>query len=426
MINKKINKLLCSALGIALTIGILEMPALAADNVQANKATSVNSTLTADKNYIVGTGGSYEKNGVKISIDSAIATKHKLKVVVLIKSQDTIDDEMGEFADIVMSYGNNRSNRGSTSQENIDDKTLKVTFERESEEDILPEKGTLRIDVVIPKYKINTGIEANVDFSQSFKNSFEKDLSVSIPDAKFTINKLETDTLGTEITYTAPESDFKDRMKMHYLADKATLILKTGNNLYELSRAGSSSGGSINNRTISGNYIARAATYDKIKDQSNFSIIPIVSTFTEDEMDKLYKDLSNDKDTKKDQLSKDITDKINYTQYFNFNDGTEGEIYNLERTDNKLRVYCKGANELESLLLASNMNIYYNFDQTEKVHDYYPGNRQINISKDPKDTLGYIVEFNNVDKDKTVEVNFGPIIKFIDKYKLGTEIQLNK
>jgi hypothetical protein len=36
------------------------------------------------------------------------------------------------------------------------------------------------------------------------------------------------------------------------------------------------------------------------------------------------------------------------------------------------------------------------------------------------------VEFNNVDKDKTVEVNFDPIIKFIDKYKLGTEIQINK
>lgn len=67
MINRKINKLLSSVLGIALTIGILEMPALAADNVQATSTYNTNSTLATDKNYIVGTSGNYEKNGVKIS-----------------------------------------------------------------------------------------------------------------------------------------------------------------------------------------------------------------------------------------------------------------------------------------------------------------------------------------------------------------------
>ncbi|AGF56614.1 hypothetical protein B0P06_005111 [Clostridium saccharoperbutylacetonicum] len=425
MINRKIIKLLSSVLGIALTIGILEMPTLAADNVQATSTYNTTSTLTTDKNYIVGTGGNYEKNGVRISIDSVKATKHKLQVEVSIKCPTPMDDHhMDEFADIIMSYGNNKSSRGSTSYENIDGKTLKITFEKDTRKDYLPEKGILRIDVVIPKYKINAGIETNVDFSDSFKNSFEKALSIDVPDANFTIKNLETNMLGTEITYSAPENQSKDDKYRFSPADTTNLILKAGNNFYELRHSGYSSGGDINSRIITGTCDSEAATYDKLKTQSNLSIIPIISTVTEDQREQIYKDLN--KNVKHDQLSKNITDKVNYTKLITFNDKTEGEIYNINRTDTTLKVYCKGTNELESLLLASNMNMYYNFDQTENVHDYYRGNRQIDISKDPKDALGYIVEFNNVDKDKTVEVNFDPIIKFIDKYKLGTEIQINK
>ncbi|MFT8351281.1 hypothetical protein [Clostridium saccharoperbutylacetonicum] len=425
MINKKINKLLSSVLGIVLTIGILEMPAFAADNVQTTSAYNTNSILTTDKNYIVGTSGNYEKNGVKISIASAIATKHKLKVVILIKSQEPIDNKMSKFADILLSYGNNKSNRSSTNYRNIDDKTLMITIEKSADKEVFPEKGTLRLDVVIPKYKINTGIETNVDFSESFKNTIEKDLSINLPYINSIIKKVEVNALGTQITYSTHELDSKDDISKFSQADIGGLLLKAGSNIYDLRHSGGSSADGDNHDFI-GILNAQAATYDKIKDQGNLSILPILCTMTIDEREQVYKELSKNKDNKHDQNSKDITDKVNYPKVFSFNDGTEGEIYNINRTDNNLKIYCKGANELESLLLASNMNIYYEFDRTQKVNDYYRGNGQINISKDPKDSLGYILEFNNVDKDKTVEVNYDSIIRNIEKYKFGTEVQLTK
>ena len=46
--------------------------------------------------------------------------------------------------------------------------------------------------------------------------------------------------------------------------------------------------------------------------------------------------------------------------------------------------------------------------------------------KDPKEALGYILEFNNVEKDKAVDLYWDTIIKQIDRYKVGDEIQISK
>lgn len=46
--------------------------------------------------------------------------------------------------------------------------------------------------------------------------------------------------------------------------------------------------------------------------------------------------------------------------------------------------------------------------------------------KDPKDTLGYIVEFPNVKKDKAMTLYFDNLISQIDKYTLGNEVTLTE
>lgn len=65
MISKKLNILLSSVLGIALTIGIMSVPALAADNVQASSSYTTNANSTENKNYIVSKDNSIEKTGSK-------------------------------------------------------------------------------------------------------------------------------------------------------------------------------------------------------------------------------------------------------------------------------------------------------------------------------------------------------------------------
>lgn len=46
--------------------------------------------------------------------------------------------------------------------------------------------------------------------------------------------------------------------------------------------------------------------------------------------------------------------------------------------------------------------------------------------KDPKDALGYVVEFDNVEKDKALELGLENNIKQIDRYKVGKEMQASK
>lgn len=46
--------------------------------------------------------------------------------------------------------------------------------------------------------------------------------------------------------------------------------------------------------------------------------------------------------------------------------------------------------------------------------------------KDSKDKLGYVVEFDNVEKDKVVNLNIDNMVKQIDKFEIGDEIQISK
>jgi hypothetical protein len=156
-------------------------------------------------------------------------------------------------------------------------------------------------------------------------------------------------------------------------------------------------------------------------------MIPIICNMTSNELENYYKQLSkNHKNSMDDTLNKDILNNVYYTKTIDFSDGTKGEIYNVERNNDTIKVYCKGATEKESLLMATNTNIHYKSDGSKTYNNYYSGNTRITFSKDPKNALGYIIEFPGVDKDKTIELTCDAIIKQIDKFKIGNEIQLSK
>ena len=44
-----------------------------------------------------------------------------------------------------------------------------------------------------------------VDFTKSFNNIIEKDISGKIPEFYYTLNKMESDVMGTRITYNEPK-----------------------------------------------------------------------------------------------------------------------------------------------------------------------------------------------------------------------------
>ena len=91
MINKKTNRLLSSMLGASLIIGLIQMPAFATDNVQAQSSYAVNSGL-------IGNNNSVEQNGVKITLNSVVGTKNDLKATITIQTPTPFDKDDREEA----------------------------------------------------------------------------------------------------------------------------------------------------------------------------------------------------------------------------------------------------------------------------------------------------------------------------------------
>ena len=182
-----------------------------------------------------------------------------------------------------------------------------------------------------------------------------------------------------------------------------------------------SNGSYSDDQTIIGNYVSALPTYDIVKNEKNISIVPIFSNISIKDLDNfnIHDDISEENTTK------DILNNIIYEKNFSFSDGSKGEIYSIERSDNNIKVACKGQSELESLLMVSNLNLNYEYVKGQKNNTFY-NNKAICIYKDPKDSFGYIVEFNNVQKDKAAQLNLDPIIKQVNMYKLGDEIKLLK
>lgn len=424
MIGKKVNILLSSVLGIALTIGVMDVPALAADIVQASSSYSTNANSTENKNYIVSKDNSIEKNGLKISLAEIVATKHKLKATIKIESQKVFEKNVDNNIRTLLTYGDVKENSSGSSYSATDDKTIKIILEKESDKGEIPEKGNLRIDMIIPNYKINVGMDVNVDFSESFKNTVEKNVDVKIPEFNLTIKKLESNILGTEITYNKEQIN-NSKGRMDFSAEHYNpLILKVGDKMYQTMRDGSHS--SEEDNVISGTYNAEAATYDKVKGQDNISLTPIICNITQDERQKFYKDTYKNLDNKKAEAVKETVNNVSYSKSFDFSDGTKGEIYNIERNDNNVKVYCKGATEKESLLMASTACLYYKYDETHQDYDDYISSQNMSFYKDSKDSLGYIIEFSNTKKDKAMEFDFDDLIKLADKFTIGNETQLSK
>ena len=424
MINKKLSKTLGPVLGIMgfiLALGIMETPASAEDKVQTtsaytNIAANTTSAAVTVKDYSININKSETQNGFKVTVDKALATKKSLKVTLKIESDKPFDKMDYENSIFELTYGNS-TNLGGTSDNitYIDNKTMIVTLESNSYEGEYSEKGEMRVDVVLSKYKVNLGIDIPVDFTECFKYTTEKDISGKIPELNSTLTKFESDVMGTRIISTSPRENTSDRAKSESLFN-SSIILKIGDRMYKTRSRNSSSD---NNKVRVSNYEATLPTYDMVKNEKNISLIPIICNLTSDDLDKIYS-----KDTIKEiVIGKDSLNNINYDKNLDFANGSKGEIYNIERTENTIKVYCKGQSEKEGLLMASNIRLNYHYEK-EKDDTLFYNNNYSCFYKDPKESLGYIVEFNNVEGNKNAELHLNKIIKQVDNYKLSDEIKL--
>ncbi|WP_252243091.1 MULTISPECIES: DUF4179 domain-containing protein [unclassified Clostridium] len=415
MINKKLSRILGLVLGAVLfmtSLGVGQVKALADDKVSETSVTCENTSYDKEEDYSVKINKSVEQNGLKITLDSATGTKHNLNVVIKVESDKPFDKEKLDNFISEVSFANSYNNSDSKWFDHLDDKTFLLHLEEKNRDDEFAEKGNLRVDIAFPKYKVNVGIESYVDFSESYKKITQEKLAINIPEFNLNLGELESDVMGTTIKY----NGYSDVNNSGEGSVNSFMILKNGNKMYRANSIGCC----YSNDEFEGEYIAQSATYDKLNDINSLSIIPIKGFMTYEEVFKMY---TKDKENSFSDTDKEILNNVKYKKLFKFSDGTKGEIYIIERKDNTVKVYCKGNSEKQSLLMASNMYMNYELDKEEVFYESY---KYTSFYKDPNDEFGYIVEFNNVPKDKTMDVNFDFNISKIDKYEIGNEVELSK
>lgn len=426
MINKKLSKTLGPTLGIMafmLASGIACTPAFADDTAATTAATTTtttaasatytdNTTSITPKDYSVAINKSAAENGTKVTVTSALATKHNLKVILKIEGSSELKSLGHNDTLFEVSYGDKDSGFGSnSSRQYLDDKTMLLTLEKDNYEGEYPDKGNLRVDVVLSKYKVNIGMDISVDFTNSINNVFTKNITGTVPQLNYTLKQLDSDSMGTTVSYTEPKQNEADVNDNDEFWD-STILLKAGDKYYKLDSRGDSIG---EDNTITGYYKSKLPTYDTIKDEQDLSVIPMLYKISMDKLDKKGNE----------NTTNDSANNLSYEKDFSFSDGSKGTIYGVERNDNSVKVHCKGQSELESLFIASNLYFNYNHVKGQNDNVYYD-NDCTSFYKDPKDSLGYIVEFNNVQKDKAAILDINPMIKEIDTYKMGDEIKLSK
>ena len=117
---------------------------------------------------------------------------------------------------------------------------------------------------------------------------------------------------------------------------------------------------------------------------------------------------------------------MSYQKLFEFSDGSKGEIYNIERNDNSVKVYFKGNSEKASLLMGTFMTMKYAATDSNSDSNVLYSSEDMSLYKDPNNALGYVVEFDNVGKDRALELSIDKGISKIDKFKIGDIIQISK
>lgn len=282
--------------------------------------------------------------------------------------------------------------------------------------------GDYRLDIVVPYYKVNIGMNIPVDFTSEFAKVKENEVSIYVKDLDVNIKKVESDILGTNIYYTQKSQNYSNSDFDNEVHDPIVL-LKVGDKIYVANSYGGANWGSYNedNDLEYRTYYSKDATYDKVTTTDAISIIPISNDITYNESNKFYDEKYKD-GYEVNEEDYTTEQSVSFVKEFDFSDKSKGEIYKIERDNDIVKLYCKGNSKEKSLLMASTMDIYPKYDENEQY--YYDEDYYKTIYKDKNDDNGYVVEFTNVDKDRNMIVGIDDLIQFSDRYKFGEEIKL--
>lgn len=183
-------------LSFMISTGVCSMPAYADETISVTSEVSENNTgaLTVNK--------SIEVNGVKMTVLDVTATKNEIKTRIKFEKENGIDEEVFNNAFVQQTYGDYDCWGGGSTYDLQADNSIVYEVDNEIDEGEYAEKGTLRIDVVIPKLDVNGCIKVPVDFTDQFKNIKSIEVNKTVDELNnMKITKIESSLFGTDLYY---------------------------------------------------------------------------------------------------------------------------------------------------------------------------------------------------------------------------------
>ena len=410
MKSKKISKMLAPVSGIMsfmLVMGVMTTPVFA-DEVKSNDVAVQESIKTDYATYINSTT---EKSGFKLTLSKVTASKNKMTATVTIECPKAIDEDTlkNSIFSLVVKKTDCETYRESTRK--IDDKTLEITFNAMSFKGI-PENADLRFDVILPQFNLNGWVNANVDLIKNYDKIIEKDILINNDKAGMTYNKFESDVLGTTIYCERAKYDENVDYDEQYSDDDSKILIKCDDKIYDYNDRNHYYNHDDNISLQA--FTSKSVTYDDIKNAESVSLIPVICTLKNKDIDEIYSNFSYE------EADRETTDNVEYEKKFEFADGTDGELSKVERQDNKIKVYCSADTDKKSLLMAIGIN-----GHCKGEDGYFSGEPNKVIYKNPDDATGYIVEFDNVNKNVAFSMySDKEILGHSDNFEFGQETKI--
>lgn len=316
-------------------------------------------------------GKTYEENGIKITLDNLVGTKHLVKATLKIQYSDKWNTSKRPL--ILFDSGfDGKVDTGSTGGYKDIDKNTTIRVIDLMQDKEFKSKGDFTIKAFSDAFKKSITWNMKVDFLKNFNDTLEKDVIMS-KDLGVNFKHMEISKIATTIDSYDWQKSFTNGKQYCFRVD---------NKIYPIIGA---SCGDINGHMFT---FMQNMGYDEVKNSKNISLVEYqnkndysaYNKMTKDEMAKL-----DDEELKElDKLPKVQKYGVTYTENITFKNGNKAEIYKVERKNNKLYAYIKGNDKKQifSMLL----------------HDgvYTSAGSLVQSVEETKD--GYIAEFDDVSK----------------------------
>lgn len=330
-------------------------------------------------------GKTYEENGVKITLENLIGTKHVIKVAVKIQYDSKWPKSKRPLVHLGYDFqGQFTGSSGGLGD--INDNTELRVIDFTSEKEFLS-KGNFKIQAISDAFKQPLVWNMKVDFSKIFNETIEKQATM-VKDIGVNVSHIEANRLGVVVTSN------KSLGFTEY-------FFKINNKIYPFSGEcfGVGNGKFYN--------ISADIGYNLIKNNKTVQLIKHTNEG--------YENTNRKEETKEEGLKDDEIEAkqleafpkgeingVSFTKSITFKDGNKAEIYKIDRSNGKIHAYVRGNDKKQvfNMILSLYLNNGSFAENIEDIGD------------------GYIVEFNDPSKSDKVSIKMsGGVLDCKGDYK---------